>query len=658
MWRVAILAAGLCATAAAADETYTAAERRHWAFQPRAHPAIPSFSPPADRQWVRNPIDAFVLARLHKEGLKPAPPASRRTLIRRVYFDLTGLPPSPEEVERFVSDRSAEAWPRLIDRLLDSPEYGERWAQHWLDVVRFAESDGFEYDTHRAEAWRYRDYVIRSIREDKPYDQFLREQLAGDEIDATREEMLMAAGFHRLGPLRKNAGNQDAAYNRNEILVEMTNVIGSGLLGITLGCARCHDHKFDPIRQKDYYRIQAFFAATQHRDIPQYTAEQQAEWKKKTAAIEAELKVLRAKRKPAPGAESDALEIAIAQKEAELPAPLPTLQTVEDNPSQYVPVHVLARGDSGSPGEAVGMRPIGVLLPDGAPEWGDRIPAPRLALAKWIDDPANPLTARVMLNRIWEHHFGAGLVATPNDFGRMGGRPSHPELLDWLANQFVDGGWHMKPLHRLILLSSSYQQDYLAEVPGEAREQDPDNRLLWRFPRRRLSSEELRDAMLAVSGRLNAQKGGPSVIVPIEPALVKLIYNPAQWAVNSDVRQFDRRSIYLFHKRNLRLPFMEVFDAPDSLLSCPRREQSTHAPQALELLNGDFSNGMAKALAERVVREAGPGRDRQVARMFQLALGRDPVPAERTAALRYLKDGPLSECALAIFLVNDFLYVE
>jgi len=518
--------------------------------------------------------------------------------------------------------------------------------------VRFAESDGFEYVTHRAEAWRYRDYVIRSIREDKPYDQFLREQLAGDEIDPAREEMLVAAGFHRLGPLRKNAGNQDAAYNRNEILVEMTNVIGSGLLGITLGCARCHDHKFDPIRQKDYYRTQAFFATTQHKDIPRYTPEQQAEWKKKTADIQAQMKVLLAK--PI----SDALEMEIAQKQAQLPPPLAALETVEDNPAEYMPVHVLARGDSGNPGEAVGMRPIGVLLPDGAPEWGDRIAAPRLALAKWIADPQNPLTARVMVNRIWEHHFGAGLVATPNDFGRMGSRPSHPELLDWLSNQFVEGGWRMKPLHRLILLSSTYRQGYLGAAPPQASEKDPDDRLLWRFPRRRLSSEEMRDAMLAVSGRLNAQQGGPSVIVPIEPALVKLIYNPAQWAVSSDPRQFDRRSIYLFQKRNLLLPFMEVFDSPDRLLSCPRREESTHAPQALELLNGDFSNAMAKALAERVAREAGANHDRQIGRIFQLALGRDAVPAERRAALRYLKDGPLSEFALAIFLVNDFLYVE
>jgi hypothetical protein len=614
MHRIGLLLAlaGLCT----AGDTYTAAERRHWAFQPRAQVATPG---------PGNPIDGF----LQPKG----PPADRRTLIRRVYFDLTGLPPAPEDVERFVNDRTPGAWPRLVDRLLDSPEYGEQWARHWLDVVRFAESDGFEYDTHRSEAWRYRDYVIRSIREDKPYDQFLREQLAGDEIDPNNQEMLVAAGFHRLGPLRKNAGNQDAAYNRNEILVEMTNVIGSGILGVTLGCARCHDHKFDPIRQKDYYRMQAFFSHTQHKDIPLASAEQQAEWKKHNGPIEAELKALQKKVKPLAPDRAE-LEELIAKKESELLPPLPVLQTVEDR--DFVPVHVLSRGDASQAGDRVGMRPLGVLLPDGAPEWPDDTPTPRLALAKWITDPANPLTARVMVNRIWQHHFGTGIVATPNDFGRMGTRPTNPALLDWLANQFVANGWRMKPLHRLILLSNAYQAE---------------------MPRRRLSAEELRDAMLTVSGRLNRQAGGPSVIVPIDPALVKLLYNPAQWRVDADPKQYDRRSIYLFVKRNMRLPFLEVFDAPDTLLSCARREQSTHAPQALELLNGEFSNAMARAFAERVEHEAGPDHGKQVERAFVLALGRPPEPAERKAALRYLKDGPLSEFALSLFLVNDFLYL-
>ena len=654
-WVTVLLAAG--SLVLAAGDTYTAAERRHWAFQPRADSPVPVFSAASDRQWVRNPIDAFVLAGLRKEGLKPAPRADRRTLIRRLTFDLTGLPPAPEEVDRFLSDRAADAYPRLVERLLDSPACAERWARHWLDVVRFAESDGFEYDTHRSEAWRYRDYVIRSIAEDKPYDRFVREQLAGDEIDPNSEEMQVAAGFHRLGPFRKNAGNQDAAYNRNEVLVEMTNVIGSGLLGITLGCARCHDHKFDPIRQKDYYRMQAFFATTFHRDIPLSSAEQEAEWKKKTDAIEAELKPLRAQLKTA-GPQRLALEKEIAEKEAGLPTPLPVLQTVEDQAAKYTPVHVLARGNSANPGEEVGMRPPGVLLPEGSAEWPRDTASPRMALARWITDPANPLTARVMVNRIWQNHFGAGIVSTANDFGRMGTRPSHPELLDWLANQFVKDGWRLKPLHRMILLSSTYQQDYLAATPASASEKDPDNRLLWRFPRRRLSAEELRDAMLAASGRLNPRRGGPSVILPIEPALLTLIYNPAQWKPDADAEQYNRRGIYLFQKRNLRLPFLEVFDSPDLLLSCARREQSTHAPQALELMNGEFSNAMAAAMARRVAKEAGEEPDHQIVRLFQLALGRDPDTAERKAAVRYLKDGPLSELALAVFLTNDFLYVR
>ena len=642
---------------AAAPDAYTPAERRHWAFQPRSNPPLPSLSP-EDRAWVKQPIDAFILARLRKEGLAPAPPAGRRTLIRRAFLDVTGLPPKPEEVERFVRDKSPAAWTRVVDDLLARPEYAERWAQHWLDVVRYAESDGFEYDYHRSDAWRYRDYVIDSFRADKPYDQFLREQLAGDEIDSSDQQMLVAASFHRLGAYRKNAGNQDAAYNRNEVLVEMTNVIGSGILGVTLGCARCHDHKFDPIRQKDYYRIQAFFSQTQFRDVPRYTPEQEAAWKAKTAAINAEVRPLKRQVKTATGAAKVELEAKIDALENTLPEPLPVLGTVADDPKQYVPVHVLFRGDAGNPGDQVGPRPLGVLLPDGAPEWSDQAPDPRLALAKWITDPANPLTARVLVNRIWQHHFGTGIVATPNDFGRMGSRPTHPELLDFLADRFVEGGFRMKPIHRMILLSSAYQQDFVPVKPALAAERDPDDKLLWGFPRHRLDAGELRDSMLFVSGKFNPQKGGPSVIVPIEPELTKLLYKPWQWVVNPDPKQFYRRSIYLFEKRNMRLPFMEVFDTPDRQLSCERREESTHAPQALELLNGTFSQEMAAAFADRVIEAVGPSHEKQVDRAYALALGRPPDPAERKAALQFLRDSPLREFTLAVFLLNDFLYVN
>jgi uncharacterized protein DUF1553 len=321
-------------------------------------------------------------------------------------------------------------------------------------------------------------------------------------------------------------------------------------------------------------------------------------------------------------------------------------------------VHVLERGNSAAPGEKVGMRTLGVLLPDGAPELEESLDKPRLALAKWITDPANPLTSRVLVNRIWLGHFGSGIVGTPNDFGRMGMRPTHPELLDYLANQFVESGFRMKPLHRMILLSNTYQQAFIASPSKVQIEKDPKNKLLWSFPRRRLDAEQLRDTMLAVSGTLNLLKYGPSVIVPIEPELVNLLYKPSQWQVTPDVKEHSRRSIYIFHKRNMRLPFLEVFDSPDALLSCARRESSTHAPQGLELLNGSLTQQASAALAERLVREEGNSPARQVYRAFRLAYGRPPSDFERTASLKFLSASPLREFALALFASNDFLYVK
>lgn len=646
------------ATVRSTAESYSKAERNHWSFRPRSSPELPVFDAPADRAWAKTPIDAFILAKLKKEGLQPSPQASRATLARRAYLDVTGLPPTPVQISAFVHDRRPDAWARLVDKLLASPEYAERWAQHWLDVVRFAESDGFEYDTHRSNAWEYRDYVIRSIGQDKPYDQFIQEQLAGDEIDSTNHEMLVAASFNRLGPFRKNAGNQDAAYIRNEVLTEMTNVVGSAFMGVTLGCARCHDHKFDPIRQKDYYRVQAFFSTTQHRDIPLSTAAEDKAWKNRTEAVKKELSALRQTLKKLEGPDKAALERVIGEKEKQMPDPLPSLLTVQDDPAKLVPVHVLGRGSSDAPGDKVGMRTLGVLLPDGAPELAEGLTKPRLTLAKWITHPANPLTARVLVNRIWQGYLGAGIVGTPNDYGRMGMRPSHPELLDYMANEFVAGGFHMKPIHRMILLSSTYQQSY-ASVPSKiALEKDPRNKLLWQFPRHRLDAEQLRDTMLAAAGLLNRKQFGPSVIVPIESELVNLIYKPSQWAVTPDAAEHNRRSIYLFHKRNMRLPFLEVFDSPDALLSCARRESSTHAPQGLELLNGTLTRQASVALADRLVAEVGKSKSRQIDRAFQLALGRLPGRKEKAASLRFLADSPLREFTLALFASNDFLYVK
>ncbi|MEO7143499.1 MAG: DUF1549 and DUF1553 domain-containing protein, partial [Bryobacteraceae bacterium] len=622
------------------------------------NPDVPQFTDAQAKAWVKNPIDAFILQKLDKEGLKPAAEASRATLIRRVYFDLLGLAPAPSEIDAFVNDKSATAYEKLVDRLLADPRYGERWGQHWLDVARFAESDGYEYDTHRPEAWRYRDYVIRSFNEDKPYDKFVVEQLAGDELAPTDREMRVAAGFARLGPLRKNAGNQAVAFSRNEVLTEMTNTVGAAMLGVTIGCARCHNHKFDPFRQSDYYRLQAYFAASADDDVSIGTPEQEAAWKVASVAYDGQLKQLKTEMKTLTGDARTAMEKELEALKDNPPAPPPSLYSIEDDYAKLAPVHVLARGDYGHPGEEVGPRPLGVLLPDGAPELPENAQKPRLELAKWITDPENPLTARVMVNRIWEGHFGRGIVATPNDFGRMGARPTHPELLDWLADRFVDGGWRVKAMHRMILLSSTYRQSSLPADATAAKEKDPDNKYLSHFTRRRLESEEIRDTMLEISGKLNPQAGGPSVIVPVDPALVQALYKPSQWAVTKDPAEYDRRSIYLFQKRNFHLPFMEVFDAPDEQISCPRREASTDAPQALELLNGDLSNRLADAFAQRISDEARGNADREVRLAYRLASGRAPNANEEKVGLEFLRTQPLREFALAMFNLNAFLYVE
>ncbi len=633
-------------------EKYTPVERRHWAFQPRK-----TVQPPvvANASTV---IDRFVMAKLATEGLALAPAADRATLLRRVTFDLHGLPPLPAEIDEFVRDKSAQAWEKVVDRLLASPRYGEQWGRHWLDVVRFAESDGFEYDTHRSDAWRYRDYVVHSFNSDKPYTDFVREQLAGDEINPKNETYRIASGFNRLGPLRKNAGNQEVASSRNEVLTEMTNIVGASMLGVTLGCARCHDHKFDPIRHTDYYRMQGYFAATQEEDVSLASKEAQAEWKTATETITKEMKALQKQMAKMEGAEKEKMEQKVKEMEAKLPAPLPALYSVTNNAEKATPIHVLARGDFANKGAAVGMRPLGVLLPEGMPELPLATEKPRQKLADWILTAENPLTARVIVNRVWHGHFGRGIVATPNDFGRMGQRPTHPELLDYLANQFVEGGWTFKRLHREILLSKVYQQSSVNPLLEKAAmAKDPDNKLLWKFSRRRLEAEELRDATLAVTGRLNTKAGGPSVIVPVDQELIGLLYKPSQWAVAKDASEHDRRSVYLFQKRNLRLPYMEVFDAPDTQISCPKRESSTHAPQALELLNGSFSNQMAVALAGRLEKEAKTPAAR-IDLAYRLTAGRLPTPKERAIAQQYLAAGSTREFALAVLNLNSFLYVN
>ncbi len=640
----------------------------HWSLRPVARPTVPDIGMAAESSRDLQPIDAFIVEKLRANGLNLSLPADRETWIRRVTLDLTGLPPTPDEIANYLADSSPQADEILVDRLLASPAYGEQWGRHWLDVVRFAESEGFEYDRHRAGAWRFRDYVIDAFHRDKPYDEFLLEQLAGDELAAVevsdgrviseglserQRELLVASGFQRLGAVRRNAGNPELAFSRHEVLTEMTDIVGTAILGLSLGCARCHDHKFDPIPQVDYYHLQAFMAAAQEFDCPLANTAEQARWKATTEAIQKEIAELKKSIPGLQGAEADERKARIDELQRSLPPPLPTISAIRNDENRRTPIHLLKRGNTEKREQQVGPRSLALVSTTSALELSPDTVAPRTSLAKWLVDPGNPLTPRVIVNRIWQRHFGRGIVATPNDFGVNGAEPTHRELLDWLATRFVESGWRFKPLHRLIVLSATYRQ-----ASGIPVASDPENRWLSRFPRRRLAAEEVRDAMLQVSGRLNLKQGGPSVMVPVDVDQVMLLYAPAQWEVTADASEHDRRSIYLIAKRNLRLSFLEMFDQPDAQSSCAQREASTHALQSLELLNGAFSNDLAKAFATRLLREAGDGACEQVTRAWQLAAGRPPTERELRLGMEFLKTQPLEEFALAVFNLNAFLYVN
>jgi hypothetical protein len=631
----------------------------HWSLQALVRPAVGAFADPADAAWVRNPIDSFVLSALKVRNLRPAPEADRATLVRRATFDLTGLPPTPAELDAALADTSPDWYERIIDRLLTSPHHGEKWGRHWLDVVRYAESEGFEYDRYRPGAWRYRDWVIAAFNADMPYDRFILEQLAGDELavgadsPARAQDLRIAAGFHRLGPVRRNAGNQDIAFSRNEVLTEMTDIVGTVFLGLTVGCARCHDHKFDAISLKDYYQLQAFFAGTQEDDVALADPETHARWKATTARLTEEIDRVKQEIKDLEGAAKQRMEARLKDLQRSLPPPLPTISSVCNLNEKRTPIHVLKRGDPAKKGEPVGPRVLNlpkvppVVLTSDADN-------PRTHLARWLTHPDNPLTARVLVNRLWQYHFGKGIVATANDFGVNGARPTHPELLDWLAVEFrgSNTGWRIKPIHRLIVTSSTYRQSSTGS-PLSVKV-DPDGRFLSRFPARRLSAEEVRDAMLHISGRLNRKPGGPSII----PDLVQLLYDPKQWKVTADPDEHNRRSVYLTVKRNLPLPFGQTFDQPDAQTSCACREQSTHPLQALELLNGKTALSLAESFALRLEREAGSDPARQIELAYRLVAGRPPTPRERQLALEFLREQPLREFALALFNINAFLYVK
>jgi hypothetical protein len=696
----------LIAVAARADDPAD-----HWAWKPPVRPAVPAARGP----YPSNPIDAFVRARLDAVGLPPAAPATREHLIRRATFDLTGLPPTPEAVAAFVADRAPDAWAKVVDRLLASPQYGERWGRHWLDLVRYADTNGFEFDEPRPDAWRFRDYVVRSLNADKPFDRFVREQLAGDEAYPGDRDALIATGFALLGPDMTDASDQ--AQRRHNTLTDTTDTAGLAFLGLTVGCARCHDHKFEPIPQTDYYRLQAFFApAAFRRDLPVTTAEERAAhaaaerdylartkslrdeiaavegpprkklFEQKLALLSAEAQaahrtppdkrtggqqelvaeterlvaVSAAELAKALTAEERTKLTALREKlkafDASKPAPLPVAMGLTDNPGPAPKTWLLERGELSNPAAEVQAGfPIALTAGNATPAAIAPVAGSsgrRLALANWIASPDNPLTARVIVNRLWQQHFGRGLVATASEFGVHGAKPSHPELLDYLATELVTAGWRLKAIHRLILLSDTYQQTSAATP--ETRAKDPDNALVSRMNRRRLEGEAVRDTLLFVGGRLNPAMGGPGVVLPDAAGVAG---GSRQVAATPDKGQHVRRSVYLFSRRSLRQPFLEAFDLPDSNLSCPKREQSTTAPQALALLNAPEAAAAAKALADRVTREA-PTSAGQIDRAFRLALGRGPTPAEQERATAFLADAPLSELCRALLNLNEFVYVD
>ncbi len=624
-----------------------------WSLRPVVKAKPPA---PADAVWGRGPIDAFVGARLEAAGLSPAPEADRWTLGRRLHFDLTGLPPEADALEAFAADPAPDAVERLVDRLLASRAFAEHWARWWLDAARYSDSNGFDWDEWRPQAWRYRDYVVRSLAADKPFDQFITEQLAGDESlagpprDAAEQDRLIATGFLRVGPWDNSSKlfreeHKNLAAHR----ADLAETVGTVLLGMTMSCCRCHDHKTEPLTQADHYRLRAFFAGVEAGDdVP--------------IDLLAEREAIEAHNRAVDAEEPD------AEKARARHRPFTTALVVKPAAGGPAPTHILRAGDADHPEAEVAPGVPSVFDPGALPPAevasGD---GRRTALARWLVSGGNPLTARVLANRIWQGMTGRGIVATPGDFGLSGARPSHPELLDWLAADFVEGGWSLKRAVRAIALSSTYrQQAYVADPEARRRGEtaDPDNALLWRMNPRRLTAEQLRDAMLAVSGELRESDGGP----PVWPELPEsvLAANPAFFDDNAEKtkgwypsapEQLGVRSLYLIQKRSVQLPFLATFDQPDNFASCTRRGVSTSAPQAFALLNNPEAVRCARALARRAEATA-PGDPEAAARAaWRLALARDPSPEEWAAASGLRAEGLDAFCR-ALLNLNAFAYVD
>ncbi|MBW3624721.1 MAG: PSD1 and planctomycete cytochrome C domain-containing protein [Armatimonadetes bacterium] len=684
----------------------------HWAFRPMRRPAPPAVK---KKEWVRSPVDAFLLNPLEAKGLAPNPPAGKIALLRRATYDLTGLPPTPEEVRAFLADASPDAYEKVVDRLLASPQYGEKWGRHWLDLVRYAETNSYERDGTKPNAWKYRDYVIDSFNQDKPYSRFVMEQLAGDELAPRTPESLIATGYYRLGIWDDEPSDpQQALYDDLDDVVNTTSQV---FLGLTVSCARCHDHKLDPIPQDDYYKFLAFFAGVQRyggpgsgRDVrhslrPLAPQAEQEKYRKEIEAHRAKVKAndeavealekrvmddlipvekeefrnenarpdilkkrvprllsegdfqrylaLREERKALERQRPKALDMALAVTEAK--EPRETRVLMRGNP--HVP------GEKVEPGFPTALSPPKPVI---APSpYGDTS-GRRLALARWIASPGNPLSARVLANRLWQYHFGRGIVRSSNNFGLQGDPPTHPELLDWLASEIVTKGWRLKPIHKMLMLSSAYRMS--SKGNPVALQKDPENDLFWRFDMRRLQAEEVRDSILAVNGSLNPERGGPSIYPEIPEEVLAGQSRPGEGWGRSTPEQRRRRSVYIFAKRSLVTPILASFDGPETDSTCPVRFSTTQPTQALGMLNSTFLNEQAKVFAGELIRKAGTDPADRVKLGLWRVLQRAPTEAEirRGAALiaSLQKDEKMSaEAALESFCLvalnlNEFMYLD
>jgi mono/diheme cytochrome c family protein len=698
--------AGAAAPTGEAESKITATGAGHWAFRPLARPDPPAV---CNSAWVRNPIDRFILTRLEKEGIAPSPEADRTTLARRLFLDLIGLPPSPREIEEFLNDKSSDAWEKLVDRLLASPHYGERWGRHWLDLARYADSNGYSIDAPRS-IWKYRDWVLDAFNRDLPFDRFVVEQLAGDLLPGAALDQRIATGFHRNTQINQEGGIDEEQF-RVEAVVDRVNTTGTALLGLTVGCCQCHDHKFDPLSQREYYQLFAFFNSCDEPTLELASPEQvrlrrdlQAEIKRlqgrlrgldtatpqRVAAWEGSLSpqaramlpanvqailniavngrnaeqeraVVAAYRNaeqvrhvvgglasplpllPAAHVQALALRRELEQKIVELQKQVPVIPTSLVLQERKTPrttfIHLggdfLRKGAVVQPGTPAVLPPL--TLNPSPPKTGARGESrpTRLDLARWFVDGVNPLPPRVTVNRFWQHYFGTGIVETENDFGTQGTPPSHPELLDWLATEFVRRGWSMKAMHRLIATSATYRQS--SRTRPELAVGDPRNRLLARQNRLRLDAEVVRDVALASSGLLHHKIGGPSVYPPQPPGVYQFTQIPRDWRASTGPDRY-RRGMYTFWWRSAPHPDLIVFDAPDATQTCTRRNRSNTPLQALTLLNDQGFFELAQGLATRILQE-GPssGDEERLAYAFVLCLGRKPAIHEREVLSRLLR---------------------